>query len=297
MSEIMKSIELSEEKERGQNVEIVLKFMRHGERDREGNLLDIGRDITRQKAQESGIQAGDFDAVKAIGSDASPISDKSGMPRALETAHIYAQEIEGDDAFNTRVNSVLNYETLVTKAPYNHKEVYNSYLPDDFDEISSEEKILASKIANLSTINHIFHLKGDEAEKFRKEIAGSSAYVIDHYIKMTKKLNNGSRILIPAGGHGSILEFILQRALVFKGEDGKTKTGFDDLSEIGGDFNPSEAFSIGIKTDDNGDLETVTVSFDSPDRPRGDMSLDIDKVKELSEFYQLLHPVKKWARD
>ncbi|MFA6467204.1 MAG: hypothetical protein WCV71_05100 [Patescibacteria group bacterium] len=282
---------------RGHDVEILLKFMRHGERDKDGNLEDIGRDITRQRAQESGIQAGDFDAVKAIGSDAGPQNETSSMQRALETAHIYAQEIEGDEAFKTRVNSVLSFENLATPKPYDHNAIYRANLPANFDELDPEEKIKATKIANASVVKHLFKLKGEQVEQFKKELAGSSAYVIEHYVGTVKRLKDGSKVLIPAGGHGAMLEFILQQALVFENKDGKSQVGFDDLEEIGGELDPSEAFNITIKTDASGGLEDVVVSFDRPDRPQGEMHLDRTKVRELSEFYQELHPVKKWERE
>ncbi len=119
----------------GKNVEILLKFIRHGERDPEGNLLDCGREVTKQRAVESGLAAEDFDAVKAIGSPAGPVGP-NGMQRSLETADIYAAEIAGDDAFSTRVNNLLSYETLIQPPPYNHTEIYDAHLTEIFADMS-----------------------------------------------------------------------------------------------------------------------------------------------------------------
>jgi hypothetical protein len=99
---------------KGKNVDIVLKFIRHGERDGE-RLIDLGREITEQRADESGLEGKDFGAVKAIGSNAGALKSTLGIGRSLETAHIYAHEIAGDQQFRTRMNDVLNYETLLSQ--------------------------------------------------------------------------------------------------------------------------------------------------------------------------------------
>ena len=249
----------SPEKEKyGSNVEIVLKFIRHGERDKENNLTDIGREITHQKAQESGIIKTDFDAVKAIGSNVGPKS-KIGMGRSLETAHIYAHEIARDEAFNTRRQDILNYETLVSKPPYDHKGIYDSNLPENYNELSDEEKIKASKKAQEATVNYLVSLNTPEAHAYKDEVAGSFAYIVDHYIRMAKHLKSDSRVLIPAGTHGGTMEFLLQKALVHEDADGNKAIGFNKLSEIGGEFSPSDSYNVNIKTNEQGDLERRTV--------------------------------------
>lgn len=94
-----------ERKESGRQVEIVLKFIRHGERTKEGALTDYGRSITAERAQQSGLQEKGFDAVKAVGSNAGPKNPR-GMGRSLETADIYAHEIAGDEQFASRAQKV-----------------------------------------------------------------------------------------------------------------------------------------------------------------------------------------------
>ncbi|HBA36801.1 TPA: hypothetical protein DCZ15_02885 [Candidatus Falkowbacteria bacterium] len=278
-----------EQQERfGRNVKILIKFMRHGERGKDLQLLDLGRDITKRKAVESGIKQDDFDAVKAIGSNASPIKEDIKMGRALETTDIYATEIAGDEKFKTRVNDILSYEKLVSPRPYNHTEIYNKNLPDNFDELADAEKIVAAKKAQMATVNYLIGLSTPEAVQYKKEIAGSFAYVVKHYQAMAKKLNSGSKVLLPAGTHGGTMEFLLQQALVVKNGD-KGKIGFNDIKEIGGEFDPSDSYNVDIQTDDNGEFKELKISFDNQDRPQEEMFLDPDKVNELAEFYELLH--------
>ena len=211
------------------------------------------------------------------------------MGRALETADIYAHEIVGDEAFNTRTNDILNYKTLITKPPYDHIGIYNSNLPENFSELPDEEKAVAAKKAQTATVNHLLSLTGPEADAYKKEVAGSFAYVVDHYMKMAKRLNEGSQVLIPAGTHGGTMELLLQQAMVHGDKDGNKKVGFTDISEIGGEMNPSDSYNVDIATDERGEYKTLKVLFDSPGRPQEEMYLDVDRVKELAGYYQELH--------
>lgn len=276
-----------EKRERGKNVQIVLKFIRHGERDLEGSLTDYGRAVTRAKARGSGIEKSEYDAVKAIGSDAGP-KGEAGMQRSLETAHLYAQEIAGDKAFVTRPEKVMSYQELVNTIPFDYDKIYQSNIPDDFDLLTDEEKSTTAKKAQKAVVSHLINMHTPEAEQYKKEAAGSLAYLIEHYCKMANRLDGNSRVLLPAGSHGGMMEHILEMALVRKGS-GKIQRGFTDLEEIGGEFNPSEAFNVEISTDENGHLKPLKVEFDNPSRPQDEMYLDSDIVTELAENYEQLH--------
>jgi len=277
-----KPVQAQESMEKGSNVQILLKFIRHGERDLDGRLTDHGRKVTRQRAEDSDITGSDFDAVKAIGSDAGESSGAGA--RALETADIYTKELAGDEAFNTRVESILNYETLKSEMPFDYKEVYNSHIPENFGELSDEDKAIASKNAQTNTVKHLMDLETPEAVAFRKESAGAFAKVVVHYCKLAKRLNPDSKVLIPAGAHGGTMEMLLHEALVVE-EDGETKP-----YALTGEFSPSEAYNVDIQTDDNSELKELRVTFDNPERDTpDDLYIDIDKVRELAEFYDDMH--------
>jgi hypothetical protein len=278
-----------EGKEKGSNVEVLVRFMRHGERDKAGKLLDLGRDITRQQAtNDAQNMGGNFDAIKAIGSDAGP-KGPTNMERALETAHIYAQEIAGDDAFKTRVNSVLSYETLKNPVPYNHVEIYNANLPANFESLRGDEYVQAAKRAQSAVINHLLSLNTPEAKVFIDEVAGAFALVIEHYIEVAKRINSESKVLIPAGTHGGLMELLLKEALVRVDGEGNKIVGFKNIDEIGGEFNPSESYDVDIRTDEKGDILPLKVYFTSQSRPKGDMFLDLYKLHALSEYYRSIH--------
>lgn len=285
----MEKFEGKVEKEKGKNVKIVIKFIRHGERDKEGNLLDLGREITAKRANESGIKKDDFDVVKAYGSNAKPDKTVSGMGRALETADIYTHEIAGDEQFTTRVNDILNYETLINPAPYDHREVYDANLPENFDELMGDEKIEAAKKAQTAVVNHLINLNTPEAIEYKKEIAGSYAHIIKHYEKMASKfLNSDSKVLIVAGTHGGMMEFVLQQALI-REKNGEKLIGFEDINDVGGEFDPSDSFDVDVATNEQGKIKDFTVRFDNHQRPQESMKLDVTKLEELASYYEELH--------
>ena len=86
------------------------------------------------------------------------------------------------------------------------------------------------------------------------------------------------------------MEWLLKEALVREDASGAKKIGFETLEEIGGDFDPSEAYTVRVETDAQGEPKTLTVTFDNKNRPTAEtMYLDIDTVKELAAFYRELH--------
>lgn len=86
------------------------------------------------------------------------------------------------------------------------------------------------------------------------------------------------------------MELLLQQAMIRKDDEGNEKIGFTDISEIGGEMSPSDSYNVDIATNERGEYKTLKVSFDNPNRPQGEeMSLDIDRVKELAEYYKELH--------
>jgi len=282
--------------EKGANVTIDLKLIRHG--DRVGPFLtDYGRMETLQRAEESGVGPDDYNIVKGMGSNVNPnpkIKDRRSMEmgRALETADIYVEKIIGDKRrpYRTMPQKKLSYENIISPPPFDWNKVYDSFLPENFKDLLPEEKAKASKIAQTKTVNYLISLKTPEAETFKKELAGSYACLIDFLQRETQRVKSGTKMLRPAGTHGGMMEFILQYALVRKDKKGNKIIGFNDVNEIGGELNPSEAFNVRIATDQEAKILSPKLTFDNPARPDlGEMYLDQDKINELKYFYLSLH--------
>ncbi len=301
---------MRESSERGKEVEILVKFQRHGLR--EGTrLTDLGRQITQERAEQGGWSVGDtedearFDAAKAIGSSADTPQATPENPRplsrALETAHITAATVAGERAgtWNPRPDERLNYNTLRSPAPYDHILVYNRALSEairalgkgdqDLKDLKDEEKLRVTEAAQNGVMEHVHMLRTPEAEQWKRENAGMFADMIEHYIEMTRYLKNNSRVMYAAGTHGGAMEWLLQQALTRTDADGRTTVGLDSLAEIGGGFQSSDAYNVDIKTDKRGKLQTLGITFDNPQRPQGEMYLDLDKLHELAAFYRGLH--------
>ncbi|KKS44238.1 MAG: hypothetical protein UV05_C0009G0017 [candidate division CPR1 bacterium GW2011_GWA2_42_17] len=289
---------LLEKKEKfGCDVEILLKIIRHGDRDPKTNMLtDYGREETALRARESKLQGQNFDVIHAIGSTVGPYDEK-GMGRAEATADIYAGEIAGDKSFNTRKSEALAFDKRKRPAPYNHHNVYNSFLPENFDALSPEQKAKAGVEAQGRLVEYVLTLNTLEALQFKEEEAGTIAYLIKHYQDVSHRLKSGKKALVPAGIHGPYMEYFLQEALIRKDGEGKKIRGFKKLSEIGGQHNVSEAFTVKIKTDKEGNGESLIITFDNPNRPQTQMELDSKVVADLAEKFEKLHPEMRGLRE
>ena len=277
--------------EKGKNVHIALKFIRHGLRSPSGELTDYGRETTRQKASESKSEMGRFNVVGAMGSDSGPIGS-TGMQRSLETADIYAGELDADKRLKTRGSPILGYDMQVNPIPFDWDKFYNENLPEDFSTLSDEEKNKASKVAQSATLNHFMSLETPEGLNCRKEIAGSYARVIDHYMNAIKGVKSGTKALLPQGTHGGRMEPFLKEALVRRLTSGEEIHGFEKIEDIGGAFDSSEAFNVEVATDENGELQKLKVTFDNKNRPQDEMYLDTERLRELKDFYVSIHSKK-----
>ena len=285
-------IEQEKTPEKGANVLVQVKFIRHGERTKEGELTDYGREITRSNARKSGLKEQGFDAVKAYGSQAGP-KNKKGMGRAMETADIYTEEVKVEDQeYVTRAKDILNFETLKTPFPYDHTGIYNANLPENFNNLSDKEKIEAARRAQSATVNHLLSLKTPEAETFKKEVAGVFAKIINHRVKLSQKINSGSKALLVEGTHGPMPELLLEEALIRKTSEGEEIRGFQDINEIGGPLYPSESIDVLVGRNEKGELRPLKVELDPVKQIVGEMYLDQSKLDELEAFYNKIHEVK-----
>ena len=271
---------------RGKNTEVLLVFKRHGHRALDGSLTDHGREETREKAEKSKLKYNDFLAVKPIGSEA---GKKIGAGvRALETAEIFAHGIDPDTIYNTRAQNALSYETLISPVPYDHVAIYNKAYLESLNECQGD-KVKAAKTAQKAVLNHSMSLETPEAIAYKREAAGAFAYLIKHYEKVVKRLNEGSKVLLPAGTHGGTMEMLLKYALVQRNEKGEQKVGFTNIDDIGGEFSPSDGYDVDIRTDEEGTIQKLLVEFDENRPVSKDAYLDPVIVDELAEYYESLH--------
>lgn len=274
------------ETEKGKNNRILIKIMRHGEKTPEGLLTDYGREETSEKSKKEKELLGEFDIIKAVGSDSGEKGPK-GIGRALETADIYTEEsIFNDDRkkYKSRPRRLLSLDGLKTSAPFDWTAYYKSQLPDSFNQLGEEDKSKASHRAHEACVNRILTMS--EGEEYCRDIASRHAFFINRYLKMIEGLNNDTKVFYPAGAHGGCMEVFLQRCLKIKKKDEPEKIGFNDVSEIGGSFRPSEGFFVDITTNENSEKQ-VKLFMDDPEKLKDvELTFDLEKIEELTKEYE-----------
>ena len=277
----------SKEREFGANVQMTVKMMRHGQRTPQGALTEAGREDTRERAQASGLKGEDFDAVKAYGSS---VGERKGVgKRAFETAETYATEIAGDDALNTRVNDLMSYEKIMAPVPYDHDVIIESHLPQDYASLSEEGQSAAMAEAQSAAAQEELSMTTPEAIAYRKESASLHAHALNHYRMMVKRLKSGSKVLIPLGTHGTMVEYLLMEALVHKGENGEDIVGTNSVEDFGGEFGTSDSYTLHVDTDEQGNEKALRLTLDQGEKAGQEFTLDLQKLDELDEEYKRLY--------
>ena len=234
----------------GKNVEIHAIFVRHGEKDKTGQLSEEGK----RQAVEFGSLLEKKTAVKGY---------SSPVKRVLETVDTIVESAPGDKKLVTRARVDLTYPTFSKK------------FMEEFGNIMKEK----GQDAAVEWWFNLGNERFDAESPTTKEVAESGAYILNRYIEMSKKLYSGSKIDLVNGTHQGLPEALLQEIMVRK-EGDKEVTGFDTLDEIGGSLQPTESVEYVIKTNSDGD-KSVFIQF------RGNTyGIDLEKFNLLVERYK-----------
>lgn len=300
----MEKFENKIEKERGANIELILHILRHGDKSSEGMLHEYGRKQAKDTASLNKHQYSEGVKIKPFGSPAGPKSGEAEMERSLETSHIYGSEISAEkrgELYKTRPRSLLNYEdwdVLIIDPEYDYDGIYKKYLEEyvdqkyngmSYENLTEDQQKKASFYASNGATRYYLELNTENGIKSRKEVAGTFAVLIKHYVRMIQeKLNSNQKFLFPLGSHTGMIEPFLSESVIWKDKDENERHGAT-LDEMGGIFKPAEGFDIVLKTDQDGKLEQVQMRFDDQSRLGGEVYLNMQKVDELAEFYRELH--------
>lgn len=102
-------------------------------------------------------------------------------------------------------------------------------------------------------------------------------------IKMSGRLFEGLDVKVNNFTHTPKTEMFLQRVLIVDG-----KTGFSDLSAIGGNIKPNESINFKIERDEQGELKPIVVTL------RGqEYQIDMHKLAELNDEYNYLKKARQ----
>ncbi len=232
----------------GRNVEIHAIFVRHGEKDEKGNLIDKGK----EQASYFGKKLENSDAIKAY---------SSPVQRVVETVEQIIKNSPHDKKLKTRLKTEIS-------------------IPQISQETYKKIKELGEKGDDEATEWFLnFGSKKPDAETTSPyEVAESFAYVLTKYLRMTDKIYSGSNIDLIHGTHQMLPEALLKEVLIRKFED-KNIVGFEKLDDIGGALKFTEGMEFFIKTDEFGNKK-INVKF-------RDQVYDIDmsKLDELAKSY------------
>lgn len=272
----MEIIQPKEFREKGCNVEIHAIFNRHGEKETstisadtvltpEGEIdsVNFGRDLKKRTA------------IKEAHSD---------TPRTERTNELALDNSPTEKKLKSRVRKELAFHYDQNGSFFKElMEIKKSVLGADFEGQSKQEKQKRIREANeLETNKYLSY--GENRPDLKTyspaETASQIAYLIEHYIKMPRKLDSGTKLDYLNGTHDLIIASFLKYTMIREVSDKKI-TGFDKIAEIGGPIEYNEVFEVLIKTDWSGEPNTPQILFRNK-------KYDIDKkaFKDLLDVYE-----------
>jgi len=233
----------------GRDVEIHAIFMRHGEKNEDGELTEEGK----KQAIEFGSELTKKDAIKAY---------SSPVQRVLETVQQVIESAPHDKKLNTKIRTEIGI-------PASSKKFIEKFKQLEEDGVG----LAVEWYLSFGT------KKPDQDTTSPYEVAKSFAYILTKYLTMADKLYSGSRIDLINGTHQGLPEALLKEVLIRQKDDQKV-IGFEKLEDIGGALKFSEGMEFLIKIDELGN-KILKLNF------RGQIyDIDMDKLNELAQSYE-----------
>lgn len=238
-----------ESREKGLNIQMHVIFMRHGDKNENGELTDEGK----IQSTEFGEKLENKDAIKVY---------SSPVKRVIETVEGVLEGAPHDKKLKTRIRTEIG-------TPPSSKEFIQK-----FKELEKQGADAAAEwYLNFGTE------RPDPETLSPHEVAESFAYTLSQYIKMTDRLYSDSNIDLINGTHQSLPEALLKEILIQQKDDKKI-IGFDKLEDIGGALKFTESMEFLIKVDEKGN-KTLKLNF------RGQTyDLEMNKLNELAKSYE-----------
>lgn len=225
------------------------------------NVVSIGS--TEARAAETGadIEEGAEEPIQ--------FSDSKGRRLVNQARGITYKEL-GPEATATLKRAKL----LINKTASEHT---------NYGRLAKEERASARQAAQEVGLR-----EGMKDPEMVEEAAEGMSYNLYALREIAKEAKPDIKPALPLVNHGIYNESLLKKALVIENEDGTSQTGFEDVNEIGGFFNPAEAFKIRIIRDADGQ-ERYECEFTDPDRQAlfegKKLSIDWSMVEELFHRY------------
>lgn len=241
------------EKKTGKNVDLHVRFVRHGNKLPDGSLAKEGFD----EAEKFGKKMNSEDR----------------------------QVIKGYSSPFKRVEQTI--DTIIKNAPHDRKlqlrkRAELGIYPCSADYLK-QWKAIEAQGDNTKLLDWYWSFgdkRPDSGTWSPKEVSELFAHILTKYMKMPNKLFDGSKVDLINGTHLGLAESLLKETLV-RDVDGEKKIGFQSVSEIGGGLNTTEEIDFHITTDEK-ENNLVKVNL------RGkEYDVDLDKVNVLNRDYLL----------
>ena len=233
----------------GKNVEIDTIFIRHGEKDKEGQLTETGA----KHARAYGEKLTPKDVIKGYG---------SSFQRAIDTTENIIESAPHNKKLKTRIKEELTlprFSKAFDKEYFKRKKVDENTATDWYLNMGDK--------------------RFDKESISPKEIAEGFAYMLNQNIKMSGKLYSGSKVDLIEGTHQVLPESLLKEVMI-RYVRGEKVIGFDSIKEIGGALGYAEPVDFKIKRDKKGDYD-VKLDF------RGkEYEVDMNRLNQLANSYR-----------
>lgn len=297
---------------------IKYKMIRHAERAASGELTEDGINDAKIKGQNLKDSA---EVVKGYSS-----TEKSD--RAYKTVGTISEATDivspiTEDNYKTRRRPGLFYDLsgpLMSRIDKYSKLINEAVAKDypDFDPKSSDPKwgkirkeyqpIGIKGIIVDADLTHILAMGA--AHQLHEMMQIGSRYTAYRDKKSTENHDQIIKkdVVLMEGTHGGFLESLLKEALIRVDNEGKEKTGFSAYidekgnpeleSSLGGILKPGESFEIVQKINQKAEGRLPIIFEDKNRFPGEKCFIDIDKIKILSEQFDIYYDkFKEWQKD
>lgn len=278
------------EKKFGHNIEMVASFRRHYDpaKDDKGMSLDSLTEAGIENAKTLGKTLNDEPVIKGYGSPKERAKDTIdfALDKVDENVRVLNQkQTPGLNDKSARTYMIRQKKELDT-VPRSVVPVWLEAMAYAKDQVAAGDKTSALDLATQYLFDHPERLEATGSPSMRV-IAQDTAARLDLYRRMSGRLYDDSHVRLENGTHGPKLESILKEIILRK-EGDKVIKGFNNVSEIGGAFNPGENFDAVITRDAQGN-EKMTI------RLRGqEYDVDMDALKTLAgEYKQRMEQAKE----
>lgn len=269
-------IETKDKKSYGHNVEMTISFRRHFDPKKDlktgmslDELTEKGKGQSADLGKELSGKVKGFASPKKRAGETIDLA----MQNATDDAEIInkkSEENKDNRAFNIRIKKEL--ETLQNITP-----IWKEGGKWADQQIAKGDETPKYDLQIQYYLDHAERAK-EVGSQTPRESAQDIAHLLDTYLRMSKRLYDGSKVRLENATHGPKLETFLREVLV-QVKEGKTVKGFKNLKDIGGAFQPGENFEVVVRRDDQGEMTTAM-------RIRGrEYEIDAEELGLLTEEY------------